>query len=114
MRFVAREASLTPAAKAPGRGVYTCRRLACFERARASAVHRSKWRFGQDAARTLELLDTGPVIVEPVKKFWMDRIGGFYAPFILRFPALRRKLLGLAAIEVHEGLRHGIPRNEQR
>jgi predicted RNA-binding protein YlxR (DUF448 family) len=33
MRFVAHEASLTPAAKAPGRGVYTCRRLACFERA---------------------------------------------------------------------------------
>jgi len=37
MRFVAHEASLIPAAKAPGRGVYTCRRLACFERARASA-----------------------------------------------------------------------------
>jgi predicted RNA-binding protein YlxR (DUF448 family) len=33
MRFVAEEGALTPAAKASGRGVYTCRRLACFERA---------------------------------------------------------------------------------
>jgi predicted RNA-binding protein YlxR (DUF448 family) len=33
LRFVAREGTLTPGAKAPGRGVYTCRRLACFERA---------------------------------------------------------------------------------
>ncbi|TMM25421.1 MAG: YlxR family protein [Actinobacteria bacterium] len=38
IRFVAHEASLTPAAGAPGRGVYTCRRLACFERARARAA----------------------------------------------------------------------------
>jgi predicted RNA-binding protein YlxR (DUF448 family) len=35
LRFVAQEGALTPAAKAPGRGVYTCGRLACFERARA-------------------------------------------------------------------------------
>jgi predicted RNA-binding protein YlxR (DUF448 family) len=33
VRFVARGGTLTPAAKARGRGVYTCRRLACFERA---------------------------------------------------------------------------------
>jgi uncharacterized protein len=33
VRFVARGGTLTPAVKAPGRGVYTCRRLACFERA---------------------------------------------------------------------------------
>jgi predicted RNA-binding protein YlxR (DUF448 family) len=34
IRFVAREAALTPAAPGDaGRGVYTCRRLACFERA---------------------------------------------------------------------------------
>jgi predicted RNA-binding protein YlxR (DUF448 family) len=38
MRFVADAAALTPAAKAPGRGVYTCRRLACFERATARAA----------------------------------------------------------------------------
>ena len=32
-RFVAIEGALVPGAKAPGRGVYTCRRLECFERA---------------------------------------------------------------------------------
>jgi uncharacterized protein len=36
VRFVAREGSLTPAPKAPGRGAYTCRRLGCFERAQAT------------------------------------------------------------------------------
>jgi predicted RNA-binding protein YlxR (DUF448 family) len=35
LRFVARDGELTHSAKAPGRGVYTCRRLACFERAAA-------------------------------------------------------------------------------
>ncbi len=33
LRFVAPDGVLTPGAKSPGRGVYTCRRLACFERA---------------------------------------------------------------------------------
>jgi predicted RNA-binding protein YlxR (DUF448 family) len=33
VRFVAREGVLTPGAEAQGRGVYTCRRLECFERA---------------------------------------------------------------------------------
>jgi uncharacterized protein len=33
IRFVARGRSLAPGPKAQGRGVYTCRRLACFERA---------------------------------------------------------------------------------
>jgi uncharacterized protein len=33
LRFVAHDGALTPGAKARGRGVYTCRRLACFERA---------------------------------------------------------------------------------
>jgi predicted RNA-binding protein YlxR (DUF448 family) len=33
LRFVARDGALVHAQKAPGRGVYTCRRLACFERA---------------------------------------------------------------------------------
>jgi predicted RNA-binding protein YlxR (DUF448 family) len=34
LRFVARKGTLTHAPKGPGRGVYTCRRLSCFERAR--------------------------------------------------------------------------------
>ena len=36
VRFVARDGTLAPAPKAPGRGAYTCRRLACFERALAA------------------------------------------------------------------------------
>ena len=34
LRFVARDGALVHAQKGPGRGVYTCSRLACFERAR--------------------------------------------------------------------------------
>ena len=33
LRFVAIRGTLTHAPKGPGRGVYTCRRLSCFERA---------------------------------------------------------------------------------
>jgi predicted RNA-binding protein YlxR (DUF448 family) len=35
VRFVARNGALSPSPKGPGRGVYTCPRLACFERANA-------------------------------------------------------------------------------
>jgi predicted RNA-binding protein YlxR (DUF448 family) len=35
VRFVAQDGALAPGAKAFGRGAYTCRRLACFERALA-------------------------------------------------------------------------------
>jgi predicted RNA-binding protein YlxR (DUF448 family) len=34
LRFVAADGALAPSPRGPGRGVYTCRRLACFERAR--------------------------------------------------------------------------------
>jgi uncharacterized protein len=33
VRFTAQAGSLVPGRTQPGRGVYTCRRLACFERA---------------------------------------------------------------------------------
>ena len=33
VRFVARAGALAPGRALPGRGVYTCRRLSCFERA---------------------------------------------------------------------------------
>jgi predicted RNA-binding protein YlxR (DUF448 family) len=36
IRFVARGDTLSPGAGQPGRGVYTCRRLVCFERAAAN------------------------------------------------------------------------------
>ena len=35
LRFVAHDDVLAAGPVAPGRGVYTCRRLSCFERARA-------------------------------------------------------------------------------
>ena len=35
LRFTAPEGQLVPGREAPGRGAYTCRRLACFERALA-------------------------------------------------------------------------------
>jgi predicted RNA-binding protein YlxR (DUF448 family) len=38
IRFVASEGALSPGRTAPGRGVYTCRRLACFERATARSA----------------------------------------------------------------------------
>jgi len=33
LRFVAKDGRLVPGASEPGRGAYTCPRLACFERA---------------------------------------------------------------------------------
>jgi len=36
VRFVARDGALEASPKGRGRGVYTCRRLACFERASSS------------------------------------------------------------------------------
>jgi uncharacterized protein len=36
LRFVALDGVLMPGTKQPGRGVYTCRRLPCFERAVAN------------------------------------------------------------------------------
>ena len=36
LRFVSKDGVLTPGRHEPGRGVYTCRRLACFERASAN------------------------------------------------------------------------------
>jgi predicted RNA-binding protein YlxR (DUF448 family) len=35
LRFTAQEGRLVPGRWEPGRGVYTCRRLSCFERAAA-------------------------------------------------------------------------------
>jgi uncharacterized protein len=41
LRFAARDDHLVSGRTEPGRGAYTCRRLACFERARANrAFHR--------------------------------------------------------------------------
>ena len=49
LRFVARDGVLTPGRREPGRGVYTCRRLACFER----ALHRRA--FSRSLRRTVRV-----------------------------------------------------------
>ena len=53
IRFGAADDRLVPQASGPGRGVYTCRRLACFERALA----------GRGFARTLRRsVDVDPAL----------------------------------------------------
>ncbi len=58
LRFVAHEDALTPAARAPGRGVYTCRRRSCFERARAHRAFSRVLRRSVRVDSTLERLYT--------------------------------------------------------
>ena len=49
LRFVAQDGVLTPGERLPGRGVYTCRRLMCFERAV------SRRAFSRTLRRTVEV-----------------------------------------------------------
>jgi predicted RNA-binding protein YlxR (DUF448 family) len=55
LRFAARDGVLVGGRTEPGRGVYTCRRLACFERAAASGsfarVLRRQVRIGPELQR---------------------------------------------------------------
>jgi predicted RNA-binding protein YlxR (DUF448 family) len=58
-RFVARAGRLEPAAASdPGRGVYTCRRLACFERALARRAFSRRLRTSVTVDPALERLYT--------------------------------------------------------
>jgi len=49
IRFVAKDGRLIPGAGRPGRGAYTCKRLACFERALARRA------FNRTLRRTVEV-----------------------------------------------------------
>ncbi len=55
LRFAVQDGALVPGRSLPGRGAYTCRRLACFERALArrafSRVLRSTVKVDPDLAR---------------------------------------------------------------
>jgi predicted RNA-binding protein YlxR (DUF448 family) len=55
VRFAVQDGALVPGRSLPGRGAYTCRRLACFERALArrafSRVLRSTVKVDPDLAR---------------------------------------------------------------
>lgn len=59
VRFVAQGDALTPGRGRPGRGVYTCRRLACFERARAQRAFNRVLRRTVRVEPELERLYTG-------------------------------------------------------
>ena len=68
----------------------------------------------QDAARALELHQGGPVVVETVEDLRMNRVGSLQPVLVIRVAALGRELLVLRAIEVVEGPRHCVARNELR
>ena len=59
LRFVARDGALVPDAAGSGRGVYTCRRLACFERAAANRAFARTLRRTVRIDPTLTRLYTG-------------------------------------------------------
>ena len=59
MRFAAVDGRLTPGRELPGRGVYTCRRLSCFERATSRNAFSRVLRRTVVVEPTLESLYTG-------------------------------------------------------
>ena len=58
LRFTAVDGTLVPGPEAPGRGAYTCRRLACFERAQAQRGFARALRQGVRVDPTLSRLYT--------------------------------------------------------
>ena len=60
LRFTAREGQLVPGRREPGRGAYTCRRLACFERASAGRAFNRVLRQTIAIDPALARLYTGP------------------------------------------------------
>ena len=58
VRFVARDGRLAAAVRDPGRGVYTCRRLSCFERAVARRAFSRTLRHTVEVERQLAGLYT--------------------------------------------------------
>jgi uncharacterized protein len=60
LRFVARNGVLAAGTKQPGRGVYTCRRLPCFERAAANRAFARVLRRPVKVDPALAALYTGP------------------------------------------------------
>jgi predicted RNA-binding protein YlxR (DUF448 family) len=60
MRYVERDGLLTAGQKLPGRGVYTCRRLLCFERAAANRAFARVLKRPVKVDSALTALYTGP------------------------------------------------------
>ena len=61
VRFAARAGMLVAGRKEPGRGVYTCRRLACFERAASRSAFSRVLRRNVTVDPALSLLFTHPL-----------------------------------------------------
>jgi predicted RNA-binding protein YlxR (DUF448 family) len=59
IRFAAQDGVLVADRRAPGRGVYTCRRLACFERARTRRAFARTLRRAVRVEPELDRLYTG-------------------------------------------------------
>ncbi len=66
----------------------------------------------QHAAGPLELVQGGPVVVEPVEQLGVDRVGHLDPALVVGLPALRRKLLLLRAVQLREGAGHGVAGHE--
>ena len=64
IRFVWKDGVLTPGRREPGRGVYTCRRLACFERAAEKRAFSRVLRRPVRVEPTLSALYTAPMTEE--------------------------------------------------
>jgi predicted RNA-binding protein YlxR (DUF448 family) len=64
IRFAAIDGRLTPGRELPGRGVYTCQRLACFERAAARNAFNRVLRQTVIIDRELSSLYTGHLRTE--------------------------------------------------
>jgi predicted RNA-binding protein YlxR (DUF448 family) len=60
LRFSARDGELVPSYRSRGRGAYTCRRLACFERAASRRAFNRTLRQAVLVDPTLARLYTGP------------------------------------------------------
>ncbi len=60
-RFAARDGALVPGRGEPGRGVYTCRRLACFERALSGRAFNRVLRQNVSVDPALSLLFAHPL-----------------------------------------------------
>ena len=61
MRFAAQDGRLVAGRSRPGRGVYTCRRLACFERAASRRAFSRVLRQNVSVDPALSLLVTEPL-----------------------------------------------------
>ena len=54
-------------------------------------------------ARALKFVERGPVVVEPVEEFRVDRVGQLDSTFVLGLATLGWKFAVLRSVHLHEG-----------